>query len=863
MMYNCLRIFKILVLIKGGIFLNLHNRVSRRLILLLSVMIALIMAFSLTVFAATSSTSGGKTYYHPPYVQGSNYITFNGIDVSVFQGSINWQKVKKSGVDFAFIRVGGTYGKAAFTQYKDSQFAANVANAQKAGVNVGVYYFSLAKTTSEAEREASWVVDQIQAAGLEPSMPVVMDYEFLSGSRLSTTSYGATASVRKQLTANAQAFMDYIKDAGYTPMFYTYRSVCDWSPRFNMLDLQDYPFWLAQYSTSNSYSKRVDYWQYSSSGRVSGINGNVDMDFYYYNLNGTGTEAGTKSIRNCSVSLPYSQMAYSGYALEPKVTVKDGSKTLTAGEDYTVAYFKNVSKGTAYVVVNGIGDYSNTISKTFTISSKTIASNGNTSNGGNSGNSSGNTVTSLGQVKKLSTTALPSSGSVKLKFSSVDNAQDYQVTYKTNDGDWKNVMTGGKTSYTLKLSQNDAAAIKVRAVYGSGSSAIYGAYSNTSYRYLGLVKMGTVLNMNKGVAYISWTPIQTENGTASYSVSAVDSSGDADAVKYTGTDTTTRTIDVEEGDDYTLRITPYMNLNGQNYSGTHTGMVSYRLTSKCSEPKVTANSSGTSVKVSWDDVNADKYRVYVSTSSSASTPNALTKTTTSTSASVSGLTPGKTYYVSVRPIDVSDHTYNGELSGRRAVTMPSASRGASESSVTAPEKISKLSVTGSTSKPQISVKIGKVSGATDYQIRYSKSNGSWKTVSTNGKTTYTIKGSYGDCFRVKARAVTTKDGKSAYSKYTGIRKRSLTSQQKILKASSASKGTLTLSVKKQKYTGYYVKLTRNGSSKYFRFKDYKNTTLQMKNLTAGTYKVTVYNYKKLGDTTYNGCASKTVSVTVK
>lgn len=62
---------------------------------------------------------------------------------------------------------------------------------------------------------------------------------------------------------------------------------------------------------------------------------------------------------------------------------------------------------------------------------------------------------------------------------------------------------------------------------------------------------------------------------------------------------------------------------------------------------------------------------------------------------------------------------------------------------------------------------------------------------------------------------------------------------------------------------HYVKLTRNGSSKYFRFKDYKNTTLQMKNLTAGTYKVTVYNYKKLGDTTYNGCASKTVSVTVK
>lgn len=830
--------------------MNLHKRVSRRLILLLSVTAALILALSLTVFAATSSTSGGKTYYHPPYVQGSNYITFNGIDVSVFQGSINWQKVKKAGVDFAFIRVGGTYGKSTFTQYKDSQFATNVANAQKAGVNVGVYYFSLAKTTSEAKKEASWVVSQIEAAGLQPNMPVVMDYEFLSGSRLSTTTYGATASVRKQLTANAKAFMDYIKDAGYTPMFYTYRSVADWSPRFNMSDLQDYPFWLAQYSTSNSYSKRVDYWQYSSSGSVSGISGNVDMDFYYYNLNGTGTEDGTKSIRSCSVSLPYSQMAYSGYALEPKVTVKDGSKTLTEGEDYTVAYFKNVNKGTAYAVVNGIGDYSNSISKTFKISTKNVAS-------------ASEKVTSLGKVNSMTTTALPSSGSVKVKFSSVANAQDYQITYKTNDGEWKNVLTGGATSYTLKLSQNDAAAIKVRAVYGSGSSAIYGDYSRTSYRYLGLAKISTVLNMNKEIAYVSWTPIQASQGTVSYSVSAVNSNGDADAQKYTGSDTTTRTISVEEGDDYTLRITPYLELNGQTYNGTHTGMDSYRLTSKCSAPTVTAGSAGTSVKVSWDDVNADKYRVYVSTSSSASTPNAVTKTTTSTSATVSGLTPGKTYYVSVRPIDVSDHTYNGELSSRTSVTMPSESRSTSGSSVTAPEKISKLTVTGSTSKPQISVKIGKVSGATDYQIRYRKNDGSWKTVSTGGKTSYTITGSYGDCFQVKARAVTTKDGKSAYSAYTGVRKRSLTSQQKILKAVSSTKGTLTLNVKKQKYTGYYVKLTQNGSNKYYRFTSYATTTLKMKNLTSGTYKVTVYNYKKLGDTTYNGCASKSVTVTVK
>lgn len=839
--------------------MSLQKKVSRRMVLLISVITAVIVALSLTVFAATSSTSGGKTYYHPPYVQGSNYITFNGIDVSVFQGSINWQKVKKSGVDFAFIRVGGTYGKSAFTQYGDSKFLTNVQNAQKAGVNVGVYYFSLAKTTSEAQREAAWVVKQIQDAGLEPNMPVVMDYEFLSGSRLSTTTYGPTASVRSQLTANAKAFMNYIKNAGYTPMFYTYRSVCDWSPRFNMSDLQDYPFWLAQYSTTNSYSKRVDYWQYSSSGSVSGISGRTDMDFYYYNKNGTGTESGTKSIRNCSVSIPYSQMAYSGYALEPKVTVKDGSKTLTAGEDYTVAYFKNVNKGTAYVVVNGIGDYSNTISKTFTISTSNKASNG------SSDSSSTSRPTSLGQVKSLTTYAYPSSDKLKLKFSRVSNAQNYEVAYKTNDGDWKTVTTGGKTTYTLKTSDNAAVAAKVRAVYGSGSNAVYGDYSPTRYRYLGLAKISTALDLDEGEADVSWTPIQNASGTVSYAVSAIDSNDDADTETYTGDSTTSRKIDVEEGDDYTLQIVPSMELNGQTYKGTYSGMRAYRLTSKCEKPTVTATSSLTGIKVSWDDVYADKYRVYVSSNASSPTSNlAAKKDTSSTSTTITGLKKGQKYYVSVRPYDKADSkTYYGELSSRTAVTLTSSiSRGSSENSVTAPEKISSLSVTGSTSRAAATVKIGAVSGASDYQISYRKNGGSWKTVSTGGKTSYTLSGDYGDRLEVKARALATADGKSAYSGYSSVKKRALLKQNKIV-SSSSTKGTLKLNVKKMKYTGYFVTLTRNGTTKNYRFSDYKTTALTIKNLKAGTYKVKVYNYLKSGSSTFNGCGSKTVSVTVK
>ncbi|MFC2662944.1 MAG: hypothetical protein ACFNYI_07365, partial [Eubacterium sp.] len=98
---------------------------------------------------------------------------------------------------------------------------------------------------------------------------------------------------------------------------------------------------------------------------------------------------------------------------------------------------------------------------------------------------------------------------------------------------------------------------------------------------------------------------------------------------------------------------------------------------------------------------------------------------------------------------------------------------------------------------------------------------------------------------------------------TSVSKRALLKQNTITSASSSAKGTLKLNVKKMKYTGYYVKLTGNGSTKYYRFTDYKTTALTIRNLKSGSYKVTVYNYTKSGSTTFNGCASKSVSVKVK
>ncbi len=813
----------------------------RRLMILLSVVAAMVLALTLTAFAATSSTSGGKTYYHPPAVQGSNYITFDGIDVSVFQGSINWKKVKKAGVDYAFIRIGGTYGKSTFTQYHDLKFATNVANAKAAGVNVGVYYFSLAKTTSEAKKEANWVIDNLESAGVQPTMPVVMDYEFLSGSRLSTTTYTSTASVRKTLTANAKAFMNTIKSAGYTPMFYTYRSVCDWSPRFNMDDLQDYPFWLAQYSTSNSYSKRVDYWQYTSSGSVSGISGYVDRDFYYYNLNGTGTESGTDSIRDCSVSIPYSQMAYTGSALEPDVTVKDGSKTLKQGEDYTVSYFDNLKKGTAYVVVNGIGDYSNTTSKTFTIGSSNIASRD-------------ANVTSLDKVSGFGTSVKTSSSSVALSFKAVDNAQDYQVTYRTNQGSWQSVMTGGATKYTLKLPANTAVDVKVRAVTGN----VYGSYSATRHRFVGRLTSSTTVSTSNGTLKIAWKPLTPATGTMSYLVTMIDDSGKSTTATVTGNSTASKTMSAEKGGDYTIKVTPNLTIGSQLYSGNSDGTKKYRLVNKADVTSVTAPSL-TSLKAAWDNIGADKYRVYIC-SSATSTSGAKTVETTSTDATVTGLTSGKTYYVRVRPIDTDGHTYSGELSGAVSIT-PSRSvvRNAAEQTLS---KINSLKVKGDANEPKVTVKIGAVEGATDYELTYRKNGGDWTTVSTGGETTYTLEGDYGDCYEVKARPIAIGDSETEYGASTGVHRRAVLKRGTIKKA-TAGNGTITLKVSQMDCSGYFVKVSGTNFKKYYRFPGSSQTTLKITGLKAGTYKVYVFTYKTLDDTNYNGVASKKATVSVK
>lgn len=205
----------------------------------------------------------------------------NGIDVSKWQGKIDWGKVKQSGIDFAFIRIG--YRGENGTIYKDDNADYNIQQAQKAGVLVGIYFFSTAVSKAEAVEEAEWTTQAIE--GYSISYPVVYDCEGFS--RVSSRMHSLS---KEERTNNALAFLKEIKSAGYDGMFYGALNELKNSADWDIAKIEKkYNVWVAQYPSvtypekqAPDYNRQFHAWQYTNKGSVSGISGNVDMVVCYF-----------------------------------------------------------------------------------------------------------------------------------------------------------------------------------------------------------------------------------------------------------------------------------------------------------------------------------------------------------------------------------------------------------------------------------------------------------------------------------------------------------------------------------------------------------------------------------------------------
>ena len=227
----------------------------------------------------------GATYYYDPathepvtgnqVIQGDVYTfgadgalnrTSRGIDVSKFQGTIDWNAVKADGITFAIIRCGYRgYGTGALVE--DSTYRRNIQGAINAGLKVGVYFYSQAINEAEAVEEASMVLSLV--SGYSLPLGVYYDTESVAGGRANSISAA-------ERTACAVAFCETIRNAGYRAGVYSYAS---WFYNsLNFANISKYNIWIAQYRDTLSFSYKYNIWQYTGSGRVNGISTAVDMN---------------------------------------------------------------------------------------------------------------------------------------------------------------------------------------------------------------------------------------------------------------------------------------------------------------------------------------------------------------------------------------------------------------------------------------------------------------------------------------------------------------------------------------------------------------------------------------------------------
>lgn len=201
----------------------------------------------------------------------SEFITVTGIDVSEHQQIINWEKVKNAGVKFAMIRV-GYRGTESGNCTEDNYFEENIQGALENGIQVGVYFFSQAITVEEAREEAWFVLDKI--AEYEIDMPIAFDMEYPE-----TGTNRIALLTANEKTKIANTYLSIVERNGYSAMVYGSSKTI--GEHFELQYLTQYETWIADYDLYVKFPYDFLIWQYSETGHVDGIDGNVDLDMLF------------------------------------------------------------------------------------------------------------------------------------------------------------------------------------------------------------------------------------------------------------------------------------------------------------------------------------------------------------------------------------------------------------------------------------------------------------------------------------------------------------------------------------------------------------------------------------------------------
>lgn len=195
-----------------------------------------------------------------------NEDTMVGIDVSKWQGTIDFEKLKNAGVEFVMIRVGGTRGTNK-EYFVDETFEYNIKQANKYNIKAGVYFYSYANSVEAAKKDAKWVLKQIKDYDID--MPVAFDWEEWNNfNSYNLSLFG--------LTSLSEEFLNTIKKEGYKTLHYSSKSYLEDAWMNTSHDV-----WLAHYTKETNYQGDYKMWQLCDNGKVDGIDGLVDIDIYY------------------------------------------------------------------------------------------------------------------------------------------------------------------------------------------------------------------------------------------------------------------------------------------------------------------------------------------------------------------------------------------------------------------------------------------------------------------------------------------------------------------------------------------------------------------------------------------------------
>ena len=541
------------------------------------------------------------------------YDIENGIDVSKWNGNIDWKTVSKN-KDFAIIRGAYRGTASAGNIAKDVNFDSNIKEASKAGIDVGVYIFSQAITEKEARDEANYILKLVKNHSID--LPIVIDYEFSKGGRLEKAKLS-----KSEHTKICLAFCDEVKKAGYKPMVYANYSMLTNNMYANQITSKGYEIWLARYNSVANYSGEYTYWQYSSSGRVSGITGNVDLDYHYLKPKAPKLK---KISKYDGIQIEWEKLkGYDIYYIYRKVPGGYWSKIGTTKE---TKYLDTDKLDTNKKYIYTVRGYNGSERSYY--------------------DTSGLSIWNL-ETPKLIDAENASTG-IKVSWNKVTGADSYYVYRKEEGGSsWSNLGKVKSTSYVDKATLKSGTKYRYTVRACKESSTSYFDANGISTIKMFIPKLNSIAKYD-GIQ-ISWGAV---TGAEEYAVYRKVPGGYWSKI---GTTKETKYLDTDKLDTNKKYIYTVRGYNGSERSYYDTsGLSIWNLET----PKlIDAENASTGIKVSWNKVTgADSYYVYRKEEGGSSWSN-LGKVKSTSYVDKATLKSGTKYRYTVRACKESSTSY--------------------------------------------------------------------------------------------------------------------------------------------------------------------------------------------------------------